>query len=128
MRSFPLFIIKPGKMKRVSICTFLLLVVAAKSVLAQSPASHYTVKRTENILLALMIDDAAKKSNVQVILQSCLDTQETVFKERTAAMDTANKLAAQNKELAEARSEKAWDAANGKFNKVHATFLGKLSS
>jgi hypothetical protein len=63
-----------------------------------------------------------------MILTSYLDTQGNIFKERNAAMEAATGIAAQNKELAEARSKKAWDAAAGKFNKLHATFLGKLSS
>jgi hypothetical protein len=42
-------------------------------------------------------------------------------------MQHAEANATGNKELADARSEAAWNAANGKLNKMQATLLGKLS-
>jgi hypothetical protein len=114
------------KIYLLSLC-FSLLVLAGP-VFAQSTVNNPVQTRTQTIMAALNIGDATKSARVQEILQSYLDTQDKIFKERNAAMEVAAKFSAQNKELAEARSEKAWNAAAGKFNKLHATFLGKLSS
>ena len=81
-----------------------------------------------SILSKINIEEAGKRSKVQTVLASYFDSLTYVFAERKTAMDAARAQSSVNKELADARSEKAWDAAAGKLNKLHATFLGKLSS
>ena len=109
-------------------CFFSLVLMAAMPARAQTVDNIATKERTGKIISALAIPDTKKEYRVQVIVQSYLDTLAAIFKERKAAMAKANEMASVNKELAEARSQKAWNDAVGKFNKVHATFLGKLSS
>lgn len=109
-------------------CFFFFVLMAAMPAGAQTVDISATKERTGKIISALAIPDTKKEYRVQVTVQSYLDTLAAIFKERKAAMAKANEMASVNKELAEARSQKAWNAAVGKFNKVHATFLGKLSS
>lgn len=85
-----------------------------------------SVKRAQVVLDSLSITDGAKKTKVQTLLTQHFDTLQSIFQRRKSAMQTASQHT--DKELANARSEAAWSAANGKLNKVHAIFLGKLST
>ena len=95
----------------------------------QSPASTMKAEEKATLILSkLSINDAGKRARVQMVLISHFDSLGNVFAQRKNAMDAAVSQSAGNKELADARSERAWAAAAGKLNKLHATFLGKLSS
>jgi hypothetical protein len=84
-------------------------------------------KRASQIVDSLGIKDEAKRSEILAILIQHLENLQKIFSDRRKDMQHAEANATGNKELADARSEAAWNAANGKLNKVHATFLGKLS-
>lgn len=82
-------------------------------------------KRADVILDSLAIKDEQKQLGLHTILLQHFDTLNSIFSARKTAMDAAANHA--DKELANARGEAAWSAANSKLNKLHATFLGKLS-
>lgn len=85
-----------------------------------------TKERATAIVTKIKISSADKQEKIHTLLSSYFDSLDKVFRDRKAAIDGANR--AVDKELADARKEKAWAAAAGKLNKLHATFLGKLSS
>jgi hypothetical protein len=110
-------------------CIFLLLLNAfAKVGNAQGLTMPDASQRAERILLGLPLTDIAKRSTVESILTSHFDSLNRIFTVRKTEMQAAVSQSSGNKELADARSKTAWDAATGKLNKLHATFLGKLSS
>ena len=85
-------------------------------------------KRAGQIVDSLGIKEETKRSEILTILIKHFENLQTIFHDRRRDMQHAEANATGNKELADARSEAAWSAANGKLNKVHATFLGKLSA
>lgn len=104
------------------------LAAFVKTGQAQGVAMFDAGQRTEQILSALALTDVAKRSKVEAILNAHFDSLNRVFVVRKAEMEAAASQSPGNKELADARSKAAWDASVGKLNKLHATFLGKLSS
>lgn len=84
-------------------------------------------KRASQIVNSLGIKDETKRSGTLAILIQHFESLQKIFHDRRRDMQHAEANATGNKELSDARSEAAWKAANGKLNKVHATFLGKLS-
>ena len=110
-----------------------LTLCATKPVMSQQKeADHPQAIKAANMIRArsivdeMNIRDKAKQDKVQSILAQHLDSLQVVFKERKRGMDAAAESGG-SKELAEARAKAAWDAANGRFNKLHAYFLGRLS-
>lgn len=85
--------------------------------------SHKT--RAAEIVSKLNIKDEDKHSQTQSLLTNHFKELETIFDNRKKEMQNAE--TAGNKELADSRARTAWDAANGKLNKLYAAFLGKLS-
>ncbi|MBB1286492.1 DUF3826 domain-containing protein [Flavisolibacter sp. BT320] len=110
------------------LCSLIQLTAFSQKSVAQNEEKHTLDQRAQQILSKLNIADAGKRAAIESILDSHFDSLNKIFSSRKAAIVLALEQSSVNKELAEARSEKAWDAANGKFNKLHATFLGKLSS
>lgn len=107
---------------------FIILVTAlAEHAVAQDITKLNDSQRIQQVLSVLQIADAGKQSRVRNILSSHLDSLENVISVRKAKVAAAAQSSG-NKELADARSQAAWDAAAGKLNKLHATFLGRLSS
>jgi Na+-translocating ferredoxin:NAD+ oxidoreductase RnfG subunit len=104
----------------------LLLAFVQKST-AQDVTKQNTSQRAQQVLSVLDISDADKESKVRTIISSYLDSLENVISVRKAKMEAASQ-SSENQELNDARSQAAWNAAAGKLNKLHATFLGKLSS
>jgi hypothetical protein len=84
-------------------------------------------KRASQIVDSLGIKDETKRSAILAILIQHFESLQIIFHDRKKDMQHAEAYATGNKELADARSEAAWNAANGKLNKVQATLLGKLS-
>ena len=82
-------------------------------------------ERADKIVAGLGIDDEAKRARTHSILVEHFDSLHVIINHRKKAMHDAGVEI--NKELAEARSNAAWNAAAGRLNKVHAAFLGKLS-
>lgn len=85
-----------------------------------------TTERSAAIVSKLQLKDEGTRTNVATILRQYLDSQQVVFKTRNQAMNDAKQNA--SKELADAQSQAAWNASVGKFNKLQAVFLGKLST
>lgn len=113
------------------LCLFLLQIASAqqpeqKTKINPSRAVMSTTERARSVIDQLNIQDNTKKAQAYTILLQHLDSQQVVFKTRKKAMDDANM--GSDKELADGRAEKAWAAATGKFNKLGATFLGKMST
>jgi hypothetical protein len=94
---------------------------------AQDISKQKASQRAQQLLSVLDIADADKQSKVGAIISSYLDSLENVISVRKLKMEAASH-SSENQELNDARSHSAWDAAAGKLNKLHATFLGKLSS
>ncbi|UOR07052.1 DUF3826 domain-containing protein [Hymenobacter aerilatus] len=92
----------------------------------KSAGNAESVKRAQVVLDSLKITDGTKRAKVQALLTQHFDSLNSIFQRRKSAMQTASQYA--DKELANARGEAAWSAASGKLNKVHAIFLGKLST
>ncbi|RYZ30788.1 MAG: DUF3826 domain-containing protein [Chitinophagaceae bacterium] len=105
----------------------ILLAAGVEKSAAQNVGKNTISQRTAQILSGLHVGDADKQLKVQNVLSAYLDSLESVIATRQDKMRAALQ-SSDNKELAEARSQAAWDAAAGKLNKLHATFLGKLSS
>ncbi|WP_207492336.1 DUF3826 domain-containing protein [Aridibaculum aurantiacum] len=82
--------------------------------------------RAKQLVDALGINDLEKRSRTNAIINRHLDSLEVIFKDRAKAVESAGK--AETKELSNFRGRSAWDAANGRLNKVHAVFLGRLST
>ncbi len=108
-------------------CFVIFLNAFAKKSAAQNDAKFVANQRVQQILSIVDIADAGKRLSVEHVLGSHFDSLNKVIAIRKAAMNEAVAKSA-NKELAEARSQAAWNAAAGNLNKLHATFLGKLSS
>jgi hypothetical protein len=108
-------------------CFIILLTAMVEKSLAQGIAKDNKTQRTEQLLSGLDVSDVDKLGNVRNVLSSYLDSLEIVCSTRKEKMEAAAQSSA-NKELADARSQAVWDSAAGKLNKLHATFLGKLSS
>ncbi len=85
--------------------------------------SHTT--RAAAIVSKLNIKDEHKRKQTQSLLTDHFKELETIFDNRKKEMQNAE--TAGSKELADSRARTAWDAANGKLNKLYAAFLGKLS-
>jgi hypothetical protein len=98
--------------------------VNAERLKGQSAAIE---ERASYIVPNLGIKDEVKTSRIHAILMEHFDSLYHVFSDRKRGMQHAEASAAGNKELADARSRAAWDAAGSRLNKVHAAFLGKLS-
>jgi Spy/CpxP family protein refolding chaperone len=101
---------------------------AAKRAAARSKEQTAALEeRARSIVSGLGITEEEKKAALQAIMVEHFDSLQVIISHRKKAMDEAAAGAAGNKELADARSRMAWDAAGGRLNKVHAAFLGKLS-
>ncbi len=105
---------------------FLLAGLMQASAQVSSEAMMSGAQKATSIVSKTNIKNPDERSKVETVLGSYFDSLSNVFTQRKAAMDAAQSSG--DKELTDARSEKAWAAAAGKLNKLHATFLGKLSS
>lgn len=83
--------------------------------------------RAAELIRQLNIQDDRSRSQMQVLLTRHLDLLNDIFEHRRAAINKAEASTAESRELAAARAERAWAAANGEINKRYADFLGKLS-
>jgi len=106
---------------------FIILLTSAQKSTAQDMGKQNTSPRVQQVLSVLDIADTDEHSKVRNIISSYLDSLENVISVRKAKMKVTSQSSS-NKELNDARSQAVWDAAAGKLNKLHATFLGKLSS
>ena len=104
----------------------ILLTAYAENGNGQGVAKLDSNNRVQQVLSVLAIAESDKRSIVESILISHFDSLKSVFKERTASINQASLT--DNQELSDARKKAAWDKAGGKLNKLHASFLGKLSN
>lgn len=91
-------------------------------LLARFPLMAQADNQAKRVVASLHLTEPEA---VQKLVSAHYDSLNRVFADRTVAVKKAE--AAETRELASARGRSAWDAGNGKLNKLHAIFLGRLS-